>query len=212
MCSNLNPWQHDGDKVVIWEEQGPNHTAISNMLDDSWMTEQTSLIIRESCSRVIQVSGLVLSSLENRKYTMCKILTAYDQQQYKASLCHTKLVSFVNQLKAPSKVPRCSLTLKDSLWVLSKLKKDSLDLLNPKNQREQTERNHPEFVCLPLPCSPLTGFWWCESTKCLGFSMVNLRSRMVCEPFPSLHTPFLDAFACSSHSESRFCSGLGYER
>lgn len=107
---------------------------------------------------------------------------------------------------------KCSLTLKDSLWILNKQKKDSLDLINPKNQRKQTERNHPESVCLLLPSSPLTGFWWCESTKCLGFSMVYLRSRMVCDPFPSLHIPFFDAFACSSHSESRFCSGLGHER
>lgn len=39
LWSNLNPWQHNGNKVVIWKEQGPDHTAISNMLDDSWMTE-----------------------------------------------------------------------------------------------------------------------------------------------------------------------------
>lgn len=41
---------------------------------------------------------------------------------------------------------RCSLTLKESLWIQ---KKDSLDLINPKNQREQTERNRPESVRLP---------------------------------------------------------------
>lgn len=40
------------------------------------------------------------------------------------------------------------------------------------------------------------------------FSMVYLRSQMVCESFPSLHTPVSAAFACPSHSESWFSSGL----
>lgn len=56
--------------------------------------------------------------------------------------------------------------------------------------------------------SPLTGFWCMESTKCRGFSMVYLRSRMVWEPVPSLHIPFLALFACSSSSASLLCSGL----
>lgn len=55
---------------------------------------------------------------------------------------------------------------------------------------------------------PLTGFWCRESTKLRGFSMVYLRSRMVCRPPPSVQQPFLEDFAWSSTSQSRTCSGL----
>lgn len=60
---------------------------------------------------------------------------------------------------------------------------------------------------LPNPL-PLIGFWCKESTKLRGFSMVYLMSRMVCAPPPSLHMPFLEAFAWSSKSHSLACSGL----
>lgn len=56
---------------------------------------------------------------------------------------------------------------------------------------------------------PLMGFWWRESTKLRGFSMVYLRSRTVCMPPPSLHWPFLEALAWSSNSQSLAWSGLG---
>lgn len=55
---------------------------------------------------------------------------------------------------------------------------------------------------------PLTGFWWRESTKLRGFSMVYFRSRIVCEPPPSDHWPFLAALAWSSKSHSLAWSGL----
>lgn len=56
---------------------------------------------------------------------------------------------------------------------------------------------------------PLMGFWWRESTKLRGFSMVYLRSRTVCMPPPSLHWPFLEALDWSSNSQSLAWSGLG---
>lgn len=59
---------------------------------------------------------------------------------------------------------------------------------------------------------PLMGFWCKESTKLRGFSMVYLRSRMVCVPPPSLHMPFLDDFDWSSNSQSLACSGLVAQR
>lgn len=40
--SDLDPWQHDRDQVVIREEQSPDHTAVPHMLDDSCMTEWTA--------------------------------------------------------------------------------------------------------------------------------------------------------------------------
>lgn len=60
----------------------------------------------------------------------------------------------------------------------------------------------------PTGHSPFTGFWCIESTKWRGFSIVYLRSRIVCEPVPSLHMPFLATLACSSSSASLLCSGL----
>lgn len=59
--------------------------------------------------------------------------------------------------------------------------------------------------------SPLTGFWCKESTKLRGFSMLYLRSRIVCAPPPSDHKPFLEAFAWSSKSHSLACSGLTHK-
>jgi len=58
------------------------------------------------------------------------------------------------------------------------------------------------------PSLPLTGFWWRESTKLRGFSMVYFKSRTVCEPPPSDHSPFLTDLAWSSKSHSLACSGL----
>lgn len=58
------------------------------------------------------------------------------------------------------------------------------------------------------PSLPFTGFWWRESTKLRGFSMVYFKSRMVCEPPPSDHRPFLTDLAWSSKSHSLACSGL----
>lgn len=68
-------------------------------------------------------------------------------------------------------------------------------------------------ACMPLASSlPLIGFWCNESTKLRGFSMVYFMSRMVCVPPPSLHWPFLEAFAWSSNSQSLACSGLGTQK
>ena len=58
----------------------------------------------------------------------------------------------MKQLKAPSKVPWCSLTRKDSLWVLSKLKKDSLDLINAKikeSKQKEITLSLSDFPCHP---------------------------------------------------------------
>ena len=35
----LNSRQHDGDKVVVREQQGTNYAAITHMLDDGWSGE-----------------------------------------------------------------------------------------------------------------------------------------------------------------------------
>lgn len=32
----LNSGQHDGDQVVVREQQGTNNTAVTHMLDDGW--------------------------------------------------------------------------------------------------------------------------------------------------------------------------------
>lgn len=32
----LDSGQHDGDQVVVWEQQGADHAAVSDVLDDSW--------------------------------------------------------------------------------------------------------------------------------------------------------------------------------
>lgn len=34
--SYLDSGQHDGDQVVVWEQQGADHAAVADVLDDSW--------------------------------------------------------------------------------------------------------------------------------------------------------------------------------
>lgn len=80
------------------------------------------------------------------------------------------------------------------LTILHGVRKSRISFMNLKGAQQQIERNHPESYLSFPTASPLTGFWWWESTKCLGFSMVYLRSDSMWTVPLTPHHPFLSCF------------------
>lgn len=151
---HLDPREHDGDQVVIGEEEGSHHAAVPHVLYDGCgaKAERLMLLRRGSAGGAEPEPALGGETVPG---------TAPKQRG------------------AGSRPP------------------------SSRGWRTGATCRHRAGASLPL-----TGFWCMESTKCRGFSMVYLRSRMVWEPVPSLHIPFLALLACSSSSASLLCSGL----
>lgn len=181
---HLDPREHDGDQVVVREQEGSHHAAIPDVLYDGCRTRAEVGAGHGGAEQELQSQGCPPPSPWAR--------AAARPCSYKAK----------KSITAACSATRAGL---GTGWSQKPLTGQPQ---NPGAGRE-TQPQPPARPRVPTAASsPLTGFWCMESTKCRGFSMVYLRSRMVWEPVPSLHIPFLALLACSSSSASLLCSGL----
>lgn len=181
---HLDPREHDGDQVVVREQEGSHHAAIPDVLYDGCRTRAEVGAGHGGAEQELQSRGCPPPSPWAR--------AAARPCSYKAK----------KSITAACSATRAGL---GTGWSQKPLTGQPQ---NPRAGRE-TQPQPPARPRVPTAASsPLTGFWCMESTKCRGFSMVYLRSRMVWEPVPSLHIPFLALLACSSSSASLLCSGL----